>query len=199
ESTPQGTVQHPVPVADDDPAKNLWVHLYVRDHLPAQHLRQVGGDLLLEALVRLVRQGDLRVQATQALVQERVVLTRDLPEEALAPLVQNHHQEVQEERRHAILERMPEYPLLLFGFHLRRLEEGSEHRLLVQEPRELVHRRGEVFPLTVALADLEERLGVVAGDRRLSHVTPLPRRSRRRSARGTRAPARDPRPRPGAS
>src|SRR5690606_41749572 len=102
-------------------------------------------------------------------------------------------------RLQPLLDRTPQPPLLVFGFPLRRLEEGAQPRLRLEQPRELVARRGERFPLAVALAELEERLGIIAGDRRLPHVTPLPRRSRRPSARGTRAPEHGPRPRPGAS
>src|SRR5690606_31405079 len=69
ETPPQRTVQDAVLVADDDPAQNLRIDLYVRDDSPTQTPGQFLGDIPLQALVRLPRKRDLHVEPAQALIQ----------------------------------------------------------------------------------------------------------------------------------
>src|SRR5690606_1138400 len=76
--------------------------------------------------------------------------------------------------------------------HQRRLEERAQARLPGQETNQPVDRLGDLVPLAVPLPDLEERLGVTAGDGGLPHVMPPPRRSWRPIGSGSRAPASGP-------
>ena len=95
EAPAHGSIEYPIPNAYHYPAEDSGVGPEVRADLPTQSLGEPIYHLLLRTVIGLVGEGHARVHAVQLLIEQHLVLLRDLRQKPLAappkptPLVQD--------------------------------------------------------------------------------------------------------------
>src|SRR2546426_2666535 len=175
----QPSAHRPIEYAVADPyhspAEDPGIGPEVGPHLPPQRLGEPFDHLLPRARVGLVREGNAGVHPVQLLIQEYLILLRDLGEKALPPAPHDGLQESDEFAWRLAGERALQ-DLALGGLgHPRRLERGGNSLVRLDRPGDRVEQRA------VRVAGCKQRLGVVARDRDAFHrcfCSALPRLSR---------------------
>jgi hypothetical protein len=169
QTPPHGPVKDHVTATEHDATEKLGANTNGGD----RNLPEDPGELRLKlsSLGIAQRPGDLNfdVRATVRYIEKRAVLVRDLGEQTMTTLVEKQQQEVQNVRGNAASERLFQKGLLRTHRDPRGVEKSPKIHEISVHPSDLAEGFSVGLKPTIALAELEQRSGVVAGDHLTAH------------------------------